>query len=68
MINSPPIRLGSEATPAKQVLESSGTGPRLNVAGEITTSFPPTRTEIVVLKLQGTEIQKSACAATEWQR
>ena len=41
--NTPPVSSSSEAAPARQVSSSSSnTGPRLNEAGRILTSFPPT--------------------------
>ena len=41
--NIPPVSSSSEAAPARQVSSSSSdTGPRLNEAGGILTSFPPT--------------------------
>jgi hypothetical protein len=51
--------------PAMQVLEFRETEPSLNEAGEITTSIPPTKTEIAVLKSQGIEIQISEYAASD---
>lgn len=49
----------SQVAPATQVSEPSNTGPTLNELGEILTSFPPKCTEMGVLKLQGTVIEKS---------
>jgi hypothetical protein len=48
-----------EAAPAKQVPEPSDTGPRINESGKILISVSPKYTEMGVLKLQGTVIDKS---------
>ena len=51
-----PLRAGTEAAPARHILELSAIGPRLNESGEMRNSLPPTSIEMGVLKLQGTEI------------
>ena len=56
--NSPPVKSGSAAAPAIQVLEFGETGPRLNEAGEMLTVFPPTSIEMGVLNVQGTRVVK----------
>jgi hypothetical protein len=64
--NLPPVSAASEAAPATQVLEPWDTAPRLNDSGEISTSFPPTETEMGVSKSQGTVIEKY-CEASDRQ-
>ena len=68
--NSLPVRDESDAAPAMQVLEPLETGPRLNEAGEMVTSFPPTLIKIGVSKLQGTNMSRiNTCSRpTSWAR
>jgi hypothetical protein len=56
--DSPPVKLGFAAAPARQVLEPWETGPRLNEAGVMLTVFPPTSIEMGMSNVQGTRVLK----------
>ena len=64
--NSLLVTIGFEAAPAIQRSESGETGPRLNEAGEMLTSFPPTFIEMGVFIVQGTRALKLyECVSTD---